>query len=145
MHHANFRHPEVRSFQRLLTPVYYKTVFGHLKGNFNSIPFPCVYSVDVVHAYKNLLQEKEALEASITVLTANNQSGKSCKKDAAEQETKDDENEKLEDERVSAGKAEGVHSPVKEQTKERDGVVDHPLAVREDAVEDTNQSQLDKV
>ena len=91
------------------------------------------------------MQEKEALEASITVLTANNQSTKSHKKDAAEHEAKDDQNEKVEDEKDSAGKAESAYSPVKERTKEKDSVVDHPLAVKEDEVEDTNQSQPDKV
>ena len=90
------------------------------------------------------MQEKEALEASITVLTANNQSTKSDKEDAAEHETRDDQNEKLEGEKDGAGKT-GAYSPVKEQTKEKDSVVDHPLAVKEDEVEDTNQSQPDKV
>lgn len=100
---------------------------------------------DVVRAYKNLLQEKEALEASVNVLTtSSNQTSKSHKKEAAEKETKDHPNEKAEDEKDSTSKAEGAKSPLHEESKDQDGCLDHPLAVNEDTVEDANQSQPGK-
>lgn len=99
---------------------------------------------DVVHAYRNLLQEKEALEASITVLTANNQSANSQKKDTAEHPEAKDQIEKLENDENSSFKAEGATSPIHEQVKEKVEVVDHPLALKEDEAEGAIQSQPDK-
>lgn len=100
---------------------------------------------DVVHAYRNLLQEKEALEASITVLTANNQSANSQKKDTTEHPETKDQIEKLENDENSSFKAEGATSPIHEQVKEKVEVVDHPLALKEDEAEGAIQSQPDKV
>ena len=105
----------------------------------------CICSADVVHAYRNLLQEKEALEASITVLTTNNQSANNQKKDTAEHPEPKDQSEKLENDENSSFKAEGATSPVYEQVKEKVESVDHPLAVKEDEAENAIQSQPDKV
>ena len=85
------------------------------------------------------------MEASVNVLTTTgNQLTKSHKKEVTECETKD-QNEKLESEKNSTSKAEGAISPVREEGKEKDGVLDHPLAVKESDVEDANQSPPDKV
>lgn len=104
------------------------------------------YSLDVVRAYKNLLQEKEALEASINVLTtSNNQSTKSShKKDTGDGK---DQNESVEDEKNSnsAGKGEDATSPLQEEDAHTEGVLDHPLAVKEDDVEHGKQLHQDEV
>ena len=85
------------------------------------------------------------MEASVNVLTTTgNQLTKSHKKEVTECETKD-QNEKLESEKNSTSKAVGAISPVREEGKEKDGVLDHPLAVKESDVEDANQSPPDKV
>jgi len=99
---------------------------------------------DVVRAYKNLLQEKEALEASVNVLTTNsNQTAKSPKKEAADHDTKD-HSERQGDEKTSASKPEDAKSPLHEDSKEKDQILDHPLTVKDDEVEDANQSQSNK-
>ena len=102
-------------------------------------------STDVVRAYKNLLQEKEALEASVNVLTTNsNQTAKNPKKEAADHDTKD-HSETQGDEKTSASKPEDAKSPLHEDSKEKDQIMDHPLAVKDDEVEDANQFQSNKV
>lgn len=104
------------------------------------------YSLDVVRAYKNLLQEKEALEASINVLTtSNNQTTKSShKKEAADGK---DQNESVEDEKISdsAGKSEDSSSSLQEEAVHMEGVLDHPLAVKEDDMEHGKQLHQDEV
>ena len=102
--------------------------------------------LDVVRAYKNLLQEKEALEASVNVLTtSNNQPTKSShKKEAAEGK---DQNEIVEDEKNSdsVGKGEDATSPLQEEGAHMEGMLDHPLAVKEDDVEHGKQLHQDEV
>lgn len=88
---------------------------------------------DVVHAYKNLIQEKEALEASITALTATK----------VHAEPKDDR-EVLDNGRNKPVKSEGTESANQEQVLVEDGVVDHPLVTRDDEVPSDNQSQPHK-
>ena len=104
------------------------------------------YSSDVVRAYKNLLQEKEALEASVTVLTtSSNQTTKnSSKKEAADGKA---QSESVEDEKKSdsAGKGEVVTSPVQEESIHTGEVLDHPLAVKEDDLEHEKQLHQDEV
>lgn len=99
---------------------------------------------DVVHAYKNLLQEKEALEASITALTASNQYTKSQKKDATVHTEGKDQREESEDEKSKPVQAQGTESPVHEHVVVKDEVTDHPLAVKEDEVQGKNHPQTDK-
>ena len=102
--------------------------------------------LDVVSAYKNLLQEKEALEASVNVLTtSHNQTTKSThKKEAADSK---DQNESVEDEKNSdrTGKSEVATSPLQEEGAHMQGVLDHPLAVKEDDVEHAKQLHQDEV
>ena len=104
------------------------------------------YSLDVVRAYKNLLQEKEALEASVNVLTtSSNQTTKnSSKKETADGKV---QNESVEDERSSdsAGKGEVATSPVQEECGHTGEVLDHPLAVKEDDLEHGKQLHQDEV
>ncbi|XP_074638847.1 GRIP and coiled-coil domain-containing protein 1-like [Acropora palmata] len=88
---------------------------------------------DVVHAYKNLIQEKEALEASITALTATK----------VHAEPKDDR-EVLDNEKNKPVKSEGTESTDQEQAVVEDGVVDHPLVTRDDEVPSDNQPQPHK-
>lgn len=100
---------------------------------------------DVVRAYKNLLQEKEALEASVNVLTtSSNQTTKnSSKKEAADGKA---QNESVEDEKNSdnAGKGEVVTSPLQEEGVHTGEGLDHPLAVKEDDVEHGKQLDQDE-
>ena len=104
------------------------------------------YSLDVVRAYKNLLQEKEALEASVNVLTtSSNQSTKnSSKKESADGKA---QNESVEDEKNSdgTGKDEVATSPLQEEGVHTGQVLDHPLAVKEDDVEPGKQLHQDEV
>ena len=104
------------------------------------------YSLDVVRAYKNLLQEREALEASVNVLTtSSNQTTKnSSKKEAADGKA---QNESVEDEKNSdnAGKGEVVTSLLQEEGVHTGEVLDHPLAVKEDDVEHGKQLDQDEV
>ncbi|XP_015752953.1 PREDICTED: GRIP and coiled-coil domain-containing protein 1-like [Acropora digitifera] len=88
---------------------------------------------DVVHAYKNLIQEKEALEASITALTATK----------VHAEPRDDR-EVLDNGRNKPVKSEGTESANQEQVVVEDGVVDHPLVTRDDEVPSDNQPQPHK-
>lgn len=111
------------------------------------LPYNYIYflSSDVVRAYKNLLQEKEALEASINVLTtSHNQSTKSSpKKEVADGK---DQNESAENEKSSnsASKCEGATSSSQEEGTQKEEVLDHPLAIK-DAVEHEKESKEDKV
>ena len=92
------------------------------------------------------MQEKEALEASVNVLTtSNNQTTKnSHKKEAADG---NDQNESVEDEKNSdsAGKGEVATSPLQEEVAHTEGVLDHPLVVKEDDVEHGKQLRQDEV
>lgn len=93
-----------------------------------------IVHTDVVHAYKNLIQEKEALEASITALTATK----------VHAEPKDDR-EVLDNEKNKPVKSEGTESTDQEQAVVEDGVVDHPLVTRDDEVPSDNRPQPHKV
>jgi len=92
------------------------------------------------------LQEKEALEASVNVLTtSHNQAPKSShKKEAAEGK---DQNESVEDEKNSdsTGKKEVATSPLQEESEHMERVLDHPLAGKEDHVEHGKQLYQDEV
>ncbi|KAL9955161.1 hypothetical protein ACROYT_G036447 [Oculina patagonica] len=100
---------------------------------------------DVVRAYKNLLQEKEALEASVNVLTtSNNQSTKSTHKKEAAEGKDQNESAEIEKNTNSASKGEGATSPLQEEGTQKEGVLDHPLAIKEDEVEHGEQSSEDK-
>ena len=96
--------------------------------------------VDVVHAYKNLVKEKEALETSIKVLTAagaqnaKRQPGKTHKKQAT-----------VSDNNPSSKEGDGHHIEEYDQVKSHPqetvqgtqlNVEDHPLAVKEQESED---------
>ena len=113
---------------------------------YNIIAMFNFYSLDVVRAYKNLLQEKDSVEANVTVLTtSSNQTSKnSSKKEAADGKA---QSETVEDEKKSdsAGKGEVVTSPVQEESIYTGEVLDHPLAVREDYVEHGKQLHEDEV
>lgn len=77
--------------------------------------------------------------------TSNNQTTKSSlKKDAADGK---DQNESVEDEKNSdsAGKGEDARGPLKEEAVHKEGVLDHPLAVKEDDVEHEKQLHQDEV
>ena len=92
-----------------------------LNESYNSLFPEFILQMIVVRAYKNLLQEKEASEASVNVLTTTSNQlhvTKSYQKEAAECETKD-QNEKLESEKNSTSKAEVAKSPVNEEGSRR--------------------------
>ncbi|XP_073245762.1 GRIP and coiled-coil domain-containing protein 1-like [Porites lutea] len=98
---------------------------------------------DVVHAYKNLLSEKDALEASVNVLTTStNHVPKSLQKEAAESEADDHSGENGRNESKKTNKEEGAKNPLKGESVEGKEVLDHPLAVKENEVEGEDQSQL---
>ena len=81
-----------------------------------------------------MIQEKEALEASITALTATK----------VHAEPKDGR-EVLDNEKNKPVKSEGTKSADQEQVVVEDGVVDHPLVMRDNEVANDNQSQPHKV
>lgn len=98
---------------------------------------------DVVHAYKNLLREKDALEASVNVLTtSSNHVPKSLQKEAAESEADDHTGGNGRNESKKTNKEEGAKNPLKGESVEGKEVLDHPLAVKENEVEGEDQSQL---
>lgn len=77
--------------------------------------------------------------------TSSNQSTKSThKKETAEGK---DQNESAESEKNSnsASKGEGAASPLQEEGPQKEGVLDHPLAIKEDEVEHGEQSNEEKV
>lgn len=77
--------------------------------------------------------------------TSNNQTTKSShKKETADSK---DQNESVEDEKNSdsAGKGEDARSPLKEEGVQKEGVLDHPLVVKEDDVEHEKQLHQDEV
>ena len=129
-----------------ITHLFTKQELGKPIHMYNIIAIFNFHSLDVVRAYKNLLQEKEALEASVTVLTtSSNQTTKnSSKKEAADGKA---QSETVEDVKKSgsAGKGEVVTSPVQEESIHTGEVLDHPLAVREDYVEHGKQLHQDEV
>lgn len=105
------------------------------------------FLLDVVRAYKNLLQEKEALEASVNVLTTNSsQSTKTThKKEATDGK---DQKEGVENEKNSNSASklgEGAASPLQEEGPQNEGVLDHPLAIKEDEGEHGEQLNEAKV
>lgn len=98
---------------------------------------------DVVHAYKNLLREKDALEASVNVLTtSSNHAPKSLQKEAAESEADNHTGGNGRNESKKTNKEEGAKNPLKGEGVEGKEVLDHPLAVKENEVEGEDQSQL---
>ncbi|CAH3174287.1 unnamed protein product [Porites lobata] len=98
---------------------------------------------DVVHAYKNLLREKDALEASVNVLTtSSNHAPKSLQKEAAESEADNHTGVNGRNESKKTNKEEGAKNPLKGESVEGKEVLDHPLAVKENEVEGEDQSQL---
>lgn len=98
---------------------------------------------DVVHAYKNLLREKDALEASVNVLTtSSNHVPKSLQKEAAESEADNHTGGNGRNESKKTNKEEGAKNPLKGESVEGKEVLDHPLAVKENEVEGEDQSQL---
>lgn len=100
---------------------------------------------DVVHAYKNLLQEKEAIEASVKVLTSSNtQPTKSSHRN--EPTHSKDQKEVVKDENSSdkASKGVGLASPLEEDGLKKGEVLDHPLAVKDDEGNDENQLPSEK-
>lgn len=100
---------------------------------------------DVVHAYKNLLQEKEALEATVKVLTSGNtQPTKSSQRN--EPSHSRDQKEVVKDEISSdkASKSGGLASPLEEDGFKKGEVLDHPLAVKDDEGNDESQLPSDK-
>lgn len=98
---------------------------------------------DVVHAYKNLLREKDALEASVNVLTtSSNHAPKSLQKEAAESEADNHTGGNGRNESKKTNKEEGAKNPLKGESVEGKEVLDHPLAVKENEVEGEDQSQL---
>lgn len=77
--------------------------------------------------------------------TTSNQSTKSSyKKQSADAK---DQNESAADERNSnsASKGEGATSPLQEDGPHKEGVLDHPLAIKEDEAEDGKQLHRDEV
>ncbi|KAM7431188.1 GRIP and coiled-coil [Porites harrisoni] len=98
---------------------------------------------DVVHAYKNLLREKDALEASVNVLTtSSNHVPKSLQKEAAESEADNHTGGNGRNESKKTNKEEDAKNPLKGESVEGKEVLDHPLAVKENEVEGEDQSQL---
>lgn len=100
---------------------------------------------DVVRAYKNLLQEKEALEATVKVLTSGNtQPTKSSQRN--EPSHSRDQKEVVKDEISSdkASKSGGLASPWEEDGFKKGEVLDHPLAVKDDEGNDESQLPSDK-
>lgn len=100
---------------------------------------------DVVRAYKNLLQEKEALEATVKVLTSGNtQPTKSSQRN--EPSHSRDQKEVVKDEISSdkASKSGGLASPLEEEGFKKGEVLDHPLAVKDDEGNDESQLPSDK-
>lgn len=100
---------------------------------------------DVVRAYKNLLQEKEALEATVKVLTSGNtQPTKSSQRN--EPTHSRDQKEVVKDEISSdkASKSGGLASPLEEDGFKKGEVLDHPLAVKDDEGNDESQLPSDK-
>lgn len=98
---------------------------------------------DVVHAYKNLLREKDALEASVNVLTtSSNHAPKSLQKEAAESEADNHTGGNGRNESKKTNTEEGAKNPLKGESVEGKEVLDHPLAVKENEVEGEDQSQL---
>lgn len=100
---------------------------------------------DVVRAYKNLLQEKEALEATVKVLTSGNtQPTKSSQRN--EPSHSRDQKEVVKDEISSdkASKSGGLASPLEEDGFKKGEVLDHPLAVKDDEGNDESQLPSDK-
>ncbi|CAH3177527.1 unnamed protein product [Porites evermanni] len=98
---------------------------------------------DVVHAYKNLLREKDALEASVNVLTTStNHAPKSLQKEVAESEADPHTEGNGRNESKKTNKEEGAKNPLKGESVEGKEVLDHPLAVKENEVEGEDQSQL---
>lgn len=100
---------------------------------------------DVVRAYKNLLQEKEALEATVKVLTSGNtQPTKSSQRNELSHSR--DQKEVVKDEISSdkASKSGGLASPLEEDGFKKGEVLDHPLAVKDDEGNDESQLPSDK-
>lgn len=100
---------------------------------------------DVVRAYKNLLQEKEALEATVKVLTSGNtQPTKSSQRN--EPSHSRDQKEVVKDEISSdkTSKSGGLASPLEEDGFKKGEVLDHPLAVKDDEGNDESQLPSDK-
>ncbi len=92
------------------------------------------------------MQEKEALEASVNVLTtSNNQSTKNTHKKEAAEGKDQNESAEIEKNTNSASKGEGATSPLQEEGTQKEGVLDHPLAIKEDEVEHEKQLNEDKV
>ena len=113
--------------------------------NVHNITIP-IFSLDVVRAYKNLLQEKEALEATVKVLTSGNtQPTKSSQRN--EPSYSRDQKEVVKDEISSdkASKSGGLVSPLGEDGFKKGEVLDHPLAVKDDEGNDESQLPSDKV
>ena len=113
--------------------------------NVHNITIP-IFSLDVVRAYKNLLQEKEALEATVKVLTSGNtQPTKSSQRN--EPSHSRDQKEVVKDEISSdkASKSGGLASPLEEDGFKKGEVLDHPLAVKDDEGNDESQLPSDKV
>ena len=113
--------------------------------NIHNITIP-IFSLDVVRAYKNLLQEKEALEATVKVLTSGNtQPTKSSQRN--EPSHSRDQKEVVKDEISSdkASKSGGLTSPLEEDGFKKGEVLDHPLAVKDDEGNDESQLPSDKV
>lgn len=110
--------------------------------NIYNITIP-IFSLDVVRAYKNLLQEKEALEATVKVLTSGNT--KSSQRN--EPSHSRDQKEVVKDEISSdkASKSGGLASPLEEDGFKKGEVLDHPLAVKDDEGNDESQLPSDKV
>ena len=113
--------------------------------NMQAITFP-IFSLDVVRAYRNLLQEKEALEASVKVLTtSNNQPTKPSHK--KETTSSKDQKESVKDKRSgeNASKSDTITSPLEEDGVKKEEVLDHPLAIKDDEVNNGNHVQHDQV
>lgn len=97
---------------------------------------------DVVHAYKNLLREKDALEASVNVLTTSSNHvivPKSLQKEAAESEAENHTGGNGRNESKKTNKEEDAKNPLKGESVEGKEVLDHPLAVKENEVEGEDQ------
>ena len=127
-----FSNREVSSYWRDLTAYNYSYFICYID-----------YLTDVVHAYKNLLREKDALEASVNVLTtSSNHAPKSLQKEAAESEADNHTGGNGRNESKKTNKEEGAKNPLKGESVEGKEVLDHPLAVKENEVEGEDQSQL---
>ena len=90
-----------------------------------------------------MLREKDALEASVNVLTtSSNHAPKSLQKEAAESEADNHTGGNGRNESKKTNKEEGAKNPLKGESVEGKEVLDHLLAVKENEVEGEDQSQL---